>query len=165
MLFERSASEIPQFVVVLGIAVVLGAVAIWAILSNVGTQGGSIADWIDSNDWNQMDYREIGRGVNADMVLGLDLTDLRLHEGQTLYQGRVTLTATVYDMQDNGKVVFRRTIPDFTFPRNGPRHATEMTEARFRSLFVEVLSKHVAKYFCAYDFEEDFAQDARNLAG
>ena len=48
MLFERSASEIPQFVVVLGIAVVLGAVAIWAILSNVGTQGGSIADWIDS---------------------------------------------------------------------------------------------------------------------
>lgn len=124
-----------------------------------------IADWIDSNDWNQMDYREIGRGVNADLVLGLDLSDLRLHEGQTLYQGRVTLTATVYDMQDGGKVAFRRTIPDFTFPQNGPRHATEMTEARFRSLFVEVLSKHVAKYFCAYDFEDDFAQDAKGLAG
>jgi hypothetical protein len=123
-----------------------------------------IADWIDSNDWNQMDYREIGRGVNADMVLGLDLANLRLHEGQTLYQGRVTLTATVYDMQDGGKVVFRRTIPDFTFPQNGPRHATEMTEARFRALFVEVLSKHVAKYFCAYQFEEDFAKDAMGLA-
>ena len=27
---------------------VLGAVAIWAILSNVATQGGSIADWIGS---------------------------------------------------------------------------------------------------------------------
>lgn len=124
-----------------------------------------IADWIDSNDWNQMDYREIGRGVKADMVLGLDLANLRLHEGQTLYQGRVTLTATVYDMQDGGKVVFRRTIPDFTFPQNGPRHATEMSEARFRSLFVEVLAKHVAKYFCEYQFEEDFAKDAMGLAG
>jgi hypothetical protein len=48
MLFEKKASEIPQFVVVLGIALVLGAVAIWAILSNVGTQGDSIADWINS---------------------------------------------------------------------------------------------------------------------
>jgi hypothetical protein len=48
MLFDKKASEIPQFVVVLGIAVVLGAVAIWSILSNVGTQGGSIADWINS---------------------------------------------------------------------------------------------------------------------
>lgn len=48
MLFDRTASEIPQFVVVLGIAVVLGAVAIWTILSNVGAQGGSIANWISS---------------------------------------------------------------------------------------------------------------------
>ena len=48
MLFDKKASEIPQFVVVLAIAVVLGAVAIWAILSNIGTQGGSIADWINS---------------------------------------------------------------------------------------------------------------------
>ena len=48
MLFDKKASEIPQFVVVLAIAVVLGAVAIWAILSNIGTQGCSIADWINS---------------------------------------------------------------------------------------------------------------------
>ena len=123
-----------------------------------------VADWIDSNDWNQMDYREIGRGVNADLVLGIDVGDLRLHEGQTLYQGRATLTLTVYDMQEDGKVAFRRTIPDFTFPQNGPRHATEMSEARFRSLFIEVLAKHVTKYFCPYSFEEDFAKDATGLA-
>ncbi len=122
-----------------------------------------IADWIDSNDWNQMDYREIGRGVNADMVLGLDLGDLRLHEGQTLYQGRVTLTGTVYDMQDGGKMPFRRTIPDFTFPQNGPRHATEMSETRFRSLFVEVLSKHVAKYFCEYRVRGRFCQGRHGI--
>jgi hypothetical protein len=48
MLFDKKASEIPQFVVVLAIAVVLGAVAVWAILSNIGTQGSSVADWINS---------------------------------------------------------------------------------------------------------------------
>lgn len=48
MLFEKKASEIPQFVVVLAIAVVLGAVAVWAILSNIGTEGNSIATWISS---------------------------------------------------------------------------------------------------------------------
>ena len=30
-----------------------------------------VADWIDTNDWNQMDYRDIGRGVAADKVLAI----------------------------------------------------------------------------------------------
>ncbi|HMN14328.1 MAG TPA: hypothetical protein PKD55_18585 [Bellilinea sp.] len=48
MLFDRKASEIPQFVVVLAIAIVLGAAAVWGILSNIGTQGNGVATWIDS---------------------------------------------------------------------------------------------------------------------
>ena len=48
MLMDKQASEIPQFVVVLAIVVVLGGVAVWAILSNVGGQGNSIAQWINS---------------------------------------------------------------------------------------------------------------------
>ena len=48
MLTDKRASEIPQFVVVLAIVVVLGAAAVWGILTNIGTQGTSVADWIDS---------------------------------------------------------------------------------------------------------------------
>ena len=48
MLFDRKASEIPQFVVVLAIAIVLGAAAVWGILSNIGSQGNGVATWIDS---------------------------------------------------------------------------------------------------------------------
>jgi hypothetical protein len=48
MLFEKKASEIPQFVVVLAIAIVLGAAAVWAILTNIGAQGGKVATWITS---------------------------------------------------------------------------------------------------------------------
>jgi hypothetical protein len=122
-----------------------------------------IADWIDTNGWDEMDYREIGRGVDADAVLALDVESFSLHEGRTLYKGRASLTVSVYDMEDEGRVVFRRSIPEFTFPRNGARHTTEMSEARFRSLFITVLSQHVSKYFCAYNLEEEFAVDAMML--
>jgi hypothetical protein len=50
MLFDKKASEIPQFVVVLAIVVVLGAVAVWGILTNVGAQGGQVSTWISSLD-------------------------------------------------------------------------------------------------------------------
>ncbi len=123
-----------------------------------------IADWIDQNDWDQMDYREIGRGVSADKVLAIDLDSVRLHEGMTLYKGRADLIVTVYDMNDEGTVVFRKTIPDFTFPRNSARHATEMSEARFREMFVMILSQQIAKHFYEYRIEEDFAHDAVGLA-
>ncbi len=48
MLFDKKASEIPQFVVVLAIVVALGAAAVWGILSNIGSQGTNVADWVDS---------------------------------------------------------------------------------------------------------------------
>ncbi len=48
MLTDKRASEIPQFVVVLAIAIVLGAAAVWGILNNIGAQGDSVATWIDS---------------------------------------------------------------------------------------------------------------------
>ena len=48
MLSDKRASEIPQFVVVLAIVVVLGAVAVWGILTNVGTQGDAVANWVSS---------------------------------------------------------------------------------------------------------------------
>jgi hypothetical protein len=48
MLTEKKASEIPQFVVVLAIVVVLGAAAVWGILTNIGTQGNSVATWVES---------------------------------------------------------------------------------------------------------------------
>ena len=48
MLTDKRASEIPQFVVVLAIVVVLGAAAVWGILTNIGAQGTSVSAWIDS---------------------------------------------------------------------------------------------------------------------
>jgi hypothetical protein len=125
--------------------------------------GDEIADWIDTNDWDQMDYREIGRGVQADMVLAVDINSLNLHEGRTMYRGRADVTVTVFDMQDGGKAVFRKNIPDFTYPQDGARHVADISEASFRKLFVHVLAQHVAKFFCAFRIEEDIGNDALTL--
>lgn len=124
-----------------------------------------VAKWIDTNDWDQMDYREIGRGVGADMVLAIDLDNITLHEGRTLYKGRADVTVTVYDMKAEGQVAFRRSLPEFSFPQNAARPVTEMSEGRFRALFVEVLAQQVARYFCAYQIQDDFARDALLLGG
>ena len=122
-----------------------------------------VADWIDNNGWDQTDYREIGRGIDADMVLAIDLDGLRLHEGRTLYKGRADVVVTVYDMTDGGKVAFRKEMFEFAFPRSGARHTTEISEGSFRRLFVTVLAKSVTKYFHDYHIEEDFATDALQL--
>lgn len=45
---SKQASEIPQFVILLGIAIVLGGAAVWAILSSSGTQGNNASNWITS---------------------------------------------------------------------------------------------------------------------
>ncbi len=124
---------------------------------------GEVADWIDNSDWDQLDYREIGLGVEAEMVLAIDLDGFSLHEGRTLYKGTANVTITVYDMEDGGNVAFREEITDFTFPRTGARHTTEISEPKFRRLFVMVLARNIAKYFHAYNIEDDIATDALTL--
>ena len=47
-----------------------------------------IQQWRDTNGWDSIDFLEIGQGVNAEKVLGIELTNLRLRDGATLYRGR-----------------------------------------------------------------------------
>src|SRR5262245_4879103 len=57
-----------------------------------------VADWIDSKNEDVTDYRAVGRGVKADMVVGIDLVSFSIHEGQTLLKGRAKVGVKVYDM-------------------------------------------------------------------
>ena len=57
-----------------------------------------IADWIDRNDWDYLDYKAVARGVDAEMVVAIDLDSFSLHEGKTLYKGRADVEVVVYDM-------------------------------------------------------------------
>ena len=45
-----------------------------------------VSRWIDENAW--VDYPTLGRSLDADLVVGIDLEKFRIHEGSTLFRGR-----------------------------------------------------------------------------
>ena len=118
-----------------------------------------IADWIDGHDQNLTDYRDIGRGVKADMLVGIDLESFSTHEGQTLLKGRAKVGVRVFDMTKGGQVVYETPTKEITFPEHGARHVTE-NESNFRVVFIHTLAQRVAKDFYSYDKLDDFSGDA-----
>jgi len=110
-----------------------------------------VADWVDRKGWDQIDYRQVGQGVKADRVVAIDVEGFRLHQDPTLYKGEASLTVTVFDMQNPRNHVFRRSLPELSYPRTGVVHASDVSESKFRRQFIKILSEQVARYFYKYD--------------
>jgi hypothetical protein len=121
-----------------------------------------VADWFDNHDQDVADYADIGRGVKADMVVGIDLERFSIHEGQTLLKGRAALVTRVYDMQRGGEVVYESPQREIAWPESGARHVTE-NEANFRVAFIQTLAMKISHEFYDYDAEEDYGLDAAFL--
>ncbi len=119
-----------------------------------------LQEWTDEHDWNQNDYLEIGKGVDADLLVAVELISFSLHEGQTMFKGRAEVEVTVYDIQDDGKRVYQRVPPLIQFPVTTGKPTTEISEPEFRRQFVKVLADQVARYFYASDLKDTFARDA-----
>lgn len=118
-----------------------------------------VQQWRDRNGWDAIEFIDIGRGVKADKVIGIEMTGLRLRDGATLYRGRAAVTATVYDIE-SGSVEFRRHLEEFTYPVSAGMYTSETTELKFRNLFLGVLASKIARYFHGYDFSDTVALDA-----
>jgi len=116
-----------------------------------------VARWIDENAW--VDYQTVGKALEADYVVGIDLEEFRFHEGSTLYRGRATAHVKVYDLEEK-KLVFQKRIDDFAFPANNAIPAADRSEAEFRSLFLQMLSQRISRLFHAYESREVFAEDS-----
>ena len=122
----------------------------------VGQQ--AIEEWMDTHDWNEVDYRELGDGIQTDLLVAVDLDSFSLYEGQTLYKGRANVGMTVYDIPKN-KVVYEVEPSEVTFPMNGGQHTADTSESEFRRRFLEIISSAVAKHFYSYDAKEDYGRD------
>jgi hypothetical protein len=122
-----------------------------------------IADWMDTQDQDLTDYRDVGRGVKADMVVGIDLISFSVHEGQTLLKGRSKVGVKVFDMQKGGEVVYETPPREIAWPESGARHVTE-DEGNFRTTYLYILAERIARDFYAYEAIDDVAIDAKNLA-
>jgi hypothetical protein len=123
-----------------------------------------VADWLYSHGDDVTDYRDVGRGVKADMIVGIDLLSFNLHEGQTLLKGRAKVGVKVYDMKKGkGELVYELAPKEIAWPENGARHVTE-NEANFRTVFVGMLAEKIARDFYAVELATNFSNDARHLA-
>ena len=121
-----------------------------------------VTEWIDSNDWSEVDYREIGKGLKADMVVAIDLHSFTFRN-PTVYRGKADVTIRVIDMQKEGSQVYRKRIPEFAYPANGGVHTADATEEEFQIAFVQQLSWDIAKRFFDYDVLTEYAQDPTTL--
>jgi hypothetical protein len=116
-----------------------------------------VARWVDENAW--VDHATVGKALDADMVVGIDLEEFRLHEGSTLYRGRATATVRVYDVA-KGDMAFEKRIDGFEFPANSAIPASDRSETEFRAMFLQMLSQKISRLFHAYESRETFAEES-----
>lgn len=117
-----------------------------------------IEQWRDTNGWDAIDFLSIGQGVEAEKVLGIELNQLQLREGATLYRGRADVRISVLDVK-TGEVLYTRDMEDYTFPNVAGQYTSETTESRFRKLYLSMLAKQICRSFHPYDFSETVALD------
>lgn len=115
-----------------------------------------IADWIDRNDWSEMDYREVGRGVKADKVVAVEFEYLTFQDGPTTVRGRASFSVSVYDIA-TGAREFHREVPEHVYPTQAP---ASMSPVQFRALYTSRLATMIAEYFYDHDFTQNFGLDA-----
>ena len=88
----------------------------------------------DENSWDE--FLTVGRAMKAEMVVGIDLEEFGIRQGQTVLQGRATATVKVVDCK-TGKEVFSKPITPLLYPPNHVVSVTEWSEAEFRRKFEE----------------------------
>ena len=115
-----------------------------------------VARWLDEHAW--VDYPTLGRSIDADVVVGVDLEQFRMHEGSTLYRGQATTRLRVFEAE-KGTVLFEKRIDGFNYPANSAVPVSDHTEPQFRGLFLNILARRIASSFHAYESQERFAEE------
>jgi uncharacterized protein YbjQ (UPF0145 family) len=120
-----------------------------------------VAEWVDENSLEE--FTEIGKALKADMVVGVELDQFGLYQGQTLYQGTADVRIQVYDLAEDGSApVFQKHLPGVRFPTNSGI-PTDRPEASFRMEFLNVLADQIGRHFYDHDNRGDFAGDTNTL--
>jgi hypothetical protein len=119
-----------------------------------------VDEFVSLNGWNEDDSPvSLGKAVEADYVVVIDVEGYSIHDGATLYKGRSDWTATAYDINEDGKTVFSKGPSEFVFPEAG-RPAMQTTERQFESFYLDRLCDRISKQFISYDRMESYADNA-----
>lgn len=118
-----------------------------------------VEQWRDTNGRDSLDFPAIGKGVSADKVLVIEVANLRLRDGQTLFQGQSDVSIKVVDIK-SGNIVYNKMLDEYTFPKSTGQHTSETTESRFRKLYLSMLASEIGRSFHPYDINDRIALDS-----
>jgi len=121
----------------------------------------NIQEWIDNHDWNHRDFRRVGAGVDAELVVAINLDTFGVRDGPNLFKGVAEVEVMVYDVSRRSRPEYRTGKFEVRFPAVGVEHASDTTEGRFRRKFVKVLGRQIARRFFRY---ERVREDRFNIA-
>lgn len=134
-----------------------------ALNTNIGkielVRSSEIEQWLDVHGRRTTDYVDIGKGVKADRVLAVEVADLELMNGPTLYRGMSDISVSVYDIP-TGDILYRKQMPEFAFPTTGGKPVTESSENKFRSFYLGILTQEIGALFYEVDATAHVARDA-----
>lgn len=116
-----------------------------------------VDEWMDNNLWD--DYVEVGRALEADVVLGLELEKFSIYESQTLYRGKANVTMKLYDCE-SGNLLVDKTLPQTVYPPNAAKATSDLQESAFRREFTANLAEEIGRHFYPHDPRANFAADA-----
>ncbi len=117
-----------------------------------------VDNWIDENDSD--DFQELGKAVEADMVVHIDLGHFELFKGKTVYQGNTDVTVSVHDMNQKGKRVWEKAMGEVLYPRHSGVAVQDKPKTAFQKEFINVVADEVAVHFYKHDPHANFAIDA-----
>jgi hypothetical protein len=112
-------------------------------------------------DWREWAPREIGKALNADYVLILEINSMSLYEKGSynrLYRGQTEIALTVTDLsKPAGEDRKWDHIYTTTYPAaRGPIEVEGSSVLLFRSLFLTHVAKELSRFFTAYPSDERF---------
>jgi hypothetical protein len=116
--------------------------------------------WLEIEGWSANDALAIGKGVKADQVVSVQVTNLKLREGATLYRGSCDIRIAVYDITADGKTSYVRQITEHAYPKISGTPISDTTEAQFRSAYLRVVAHKIAGLFYPSDPTFEYALDA-----
>ncbi len=120
-----------------------------------------IEKWIDENEWQGSDMVALGKGVKAERLVVVELSNYSIHEGKTLHKGSANVVMTVYEL-DNKKgptVAHTFEMRDYQFPKNG-RPALQSSDRQFEEFFLARVCRLLSNQFHKHDRFDSFADEA-----
>lgn len=108
-----------------------------------------VSNWTDENP--EQELSQIGEGVHADIVLGIDLEEFSLYQGQTLYQGKAQVKLTVCDLGKDGEIVWEKPMRQVVWPTRGGRPTQDEPVQQFQREYIEILATEIGNHFYPHD--------------